>query len=103
MEEIKPGLYIVPDGYRVVLKDHNRAIEIREKERNPEGYRCKDCRHFVRGYTSYHEYTTTVCDLKPKTLSEAMRKSIAAIRFGDKQLYYHVTKYDKTCSKFEKA
>ena len=101
MEEIKPGEYNIPKGYRAILKNHNRVVEIKEKERNPEGYRCRDCKHFTEGYTTYHEFTTTICDLKPKTLSESMRKSIVGIRNKDKQLYYHVTKYSKVCDKFE--
>lgn len=101
MEEIKPGEYSIPEGYRAVLKNHHRVVEIKKKQKGSEGYRCRDCEYFTNGYTSYHEFTTTVCELKPKTLSEPLQRSIAALRFGDKQLYYHVTKYTKPCDKFK--
>lgn len=88
MTTIKEGSYKVPEGY--TAKCVNRVVHVYKTKRSniPVGeYRCRDCKHYVRGYSCYWE--TIVCDMKPKRVT-----------LDGKQLYYSAIKYGKPCKDF---
>lgn len=75
MEEIKEGIYLIPDNLRAIIKDGGKTLVVQKRKgRNPylkEGeYRCKDCTHRIKGYPYKSEktrwYKSFVCEMKPK-------------------------------------
>lgn len=90
--ELKEGVYFIPDGY--TIKRIGRSIQVykpRGKCLAEGDYRCKDCVHYVEGYTSNSGwYKSIVCDVQPKWKAKDGR-----------MLYKAAQKYGKLCYKFE--
>lgn len=101
--ELTPGEYILPDGYSFVRR--GQVITVYEKKKKTLAfgeYRCKHCKHFVKGHTAPSRWLSTVCDLKPKKLSEAAeRRKAEHPIFSTYTLYYSAKPFDYTCDKFE--
>lgn len=89
--ELKEGEYFIPDGYTV--KRIGCTIHVYKPK--PRGliegdYRCKDCVHYVEGYTSNSRwYKSLVCQMQPKKQSK-----------DGMVLYKAVSKYGKICDNF---
>lgn len=87
--ELQVGEYIIPDDCTaklagktvVVYKCKNKKLALTE-------YRCKDCKHRVKGKCLKAQYyDTMVCELKPKK---------------ENGLFYCAPLYGKPCEFFEK-
>ena len=92
MQTLKEGEYIIPDG--LVVKRRGKMLKVYKTVRKylVEGqYRCRDCAHNVKGYTtSVRWYMSDVCECKPKRIDKDGR-----------QLYYTVRKYGMPCNNFD--
>ena len=90
---LQEGEYLIPDGYSV--KKVGKTLQVYKSKSNrldKDEYRCKDCKHYVRGYSSNSAwYETMVCDLTLKRTTKEGR-----------QCYKAVNKYAKPCGFFEK-
>jgi len=86
--ELKIGEYFIPDGCVVKLVGRTVVVYKRKsKKLAPTEYRCKDCKHRVKGKTFGRQfYDTMVCELKSK----------------GNGLFYGAPLYGKPCEKFEK-
>jgi hypothetical protein len=85
------GEYKIPED--CCAKVMGKTITVKKKAclKLPEGeYRCKDCKHRVRGISITH-YETDVCELKRKGLCS----------YDGKVHYYACQAYDKICENFE--
>lgn len=89
---LQEGEYFIPDGYSV--KKVGRTLQVYQSKSNrlPKGeYRCKDCKHYVKGFSSNSAwYETRVCELIFKRTTKEGRPC-----------YKAVNKYGKPCDKFE--
>lgn len=89
---LKEGEYMIPDG--LSIKKVGRILQVYKSKTNrlSEGeYRCKDCKHYVRGYSSNSAwFETMVCELLYKRSTKEGRP-----------YYKAVNKYAKPCDKFE--
>ena len=85
---LKEGEYFIPDGYSVKKVEQTLQVYKSKANRLSEGeYRCKDCKHRVKGKTFGRQYyDTMVCELKPKK---------------ENGLFYCAPLYGKLCEKFE--
>lgn len=94
-ETLSIGEYRIPDGCKATV--HNGVVEIsvRRDNRIKEGdWRCKDCKHRIKGKTSINAYYPSwVCALKPKQVRNP--------RFANRKLYYCANRNDKACENFE--
>jgi hypothetical protein len=90
--ELKEGKYFIPDGYTVRRVGKILHVYKPKSKGLIEGdYRCKDCVHYVEGYTSnVRWYKSIVCDVQPKREAK-----------DGKMLYKAAQKYGKPCDKFE--
>ena len=90
--KLKEGEYFIPDGYTV--KRVGRTIQVykpRTKGLIEGDYRCKDCVHYVEGYTSnIRWYKSIVCDVQLKREAK-----------DGMMLYKGAKKYGKPCDNFE--
>ena len=89
--KLQEGEYMIPDG--LSIKKVGRVLQVYRSKANhlSEGeYRCKDCKHYVRGFSSNSAwYETMVCDLLYKRSTKDGRPC-----------YKAVNKYAKPCDKF---
>lgn len=87
--ELQEGEYFIPDD--CTAKFVGRTLLVYKRKSNklsPTDYRCKDCKHRVKGNVFRNLfYDTMVCDLRPKPESG---------------LFFHASYYGKPCEKFEK-
>ena len=95
MKELEIGTYSIPTDCRVtVLRGRIEVFKRKAKALGPTEYRCKDCKHRVKGHTSIKSYwETMVCDLKPKAIKNE--------KLVDHRLYYCAPQYGKPCDNFE--
>ena len=86
--ELKIGEYTVPEGCTIKIKGKIVSVyERKNKTLSPTEYRCKDCKHRIKGYCFNNpRYSSWVCELKPKSNG----------------LYYCAPLYGKPCDKFER-
>lgn len=89
---LQEGEYFIPDGYSVKKVGQTLQVYKSKANRLPKGeYRCKDCKHYVRGFSSNSAwYETMVCELIFKRTTKEGRPC-----------YKAVNKYGKPCDKFE--
>ena len=103
MNELQIGEYFIPDG--CTIKRVGNTIHVYQKKKDKhkvEDYRCKDCKHYTSGHAGLYYWTTMVCDMKPKVLSQAMEKRKALHKdFQYYKLYYTAQKYGMPCNLFE--
>ena len=101
-KELSLGTYSVPEG--CTAKMVGRTIQVYESKRHSlaqDEVRCKDCQHFTMGHTSLSRYNTSICDAKPKKLSEELeRRRRTNPIYRDYKVFYSAQKYDKPCDKF---
>ena len=101
-KELSIGTYSVPEG--CTAKMVGKTIQVYEAKRHSltqEELRCKDCQHFTLGHTHLTSYQTTVCDAKPKKLSDELEwRRRANPMYRDYKVFYSAQKYDKPCEKF---
>lgn len=90
--KLQEGEYMIPDG--LSIRKVGRILKVYKPKDNrlSEGeYRCKDCKHYVRGFSSNSAwYETMVCELILKRTTKEGRPC-----------YKAVNKYKKPCEKFE--
>lgn len=102
-QELNVGVYIIPEG--CTAKRVGNAIQVYQKKKTklaPTEYRCKDCKHFVEGHTCFSRWSTKVCHMKPKEVTERMeRKQERVARYKDYKLFYGAQPYGKPCEMFE--
>lgn len=86
---LKVGEYPLPDDCTAKIVGRTLLVYKRKsKKLSPTEYRCKDCKHRVKGYTFRRQhYGSMVCELKPK---------------GENGFFYCAPLYGKPCEKFEK-
>lgn len=86
---LKVGEYLIPDG--CTAKFVGRTVMVykrKSKKLSPTEYRCKDCKHRVKGKCLKAQfYETMVCELKPKS---------------EDGLFYYAPLYGKPCENFKK-
>lgn len=84
--------YTIPEGYSIKKVGHTITIyKSKTNKLTEEDYRCKDCIHYVQGYSlNSGYYPTIVCDKQPKKDSKDGRT-----------LYKAAKKYGKICTYFE--
>lgn len=103
MNELQIGEYFIPEG--CTLKRIGNTIQVYRKKvkKLKEGdYRCKDCKHYICGHTCLSHWTTMVCELRPKELSQALeRRKALNKRFKDYKLYRAAQAYNMPCELFE--
>lgn len=87
--ELPIGEYFIPDDCTAKFVGRTLVVYKRKsKKLAPTEYRCKDCKHRVKGYTFRRQhYDTMVCELKPKE---------------ENGLFYSAPLYGMPCEKFEK-
>ena len=94
-ETLSEGSYLIPEGCKATV--HNGVVEISVRRDNRIKYgdwRCKDCKHRIKGKTSINAYYPSwVCALKPKQVRNP--------RFANRKLYYCANRNDKACENFE--
>lgn len=86
--ELKIGEYFIPDGCTAKFVGRTVVVYKRKSKRlAPTEYRCRDCKHRVKGKTfSRQFYETMVCEEKPK----------------QNGLFYCAPLYGMPCENFEK-
>lgn len=86
--ELQIGEYFIPDGCTAKLVGRTVVVyERKSKKLSPTEFRCKDCKHRVKGFCfKKQHYSSMVCELKPKT----------------EGLFFGAPLYGKPCEKFEK-
>lgn len=88
--ELQIGEYAIPDGCTVKVDVVGGTVVVykrKSKKLSPSEYRCKDCKHRVKGRTfSTTRYETMVCELKPKK----------------EGLFFGAPLYGLPCEKFER-
>ena len=89
LDDLKEGEYTIPDDCTAKIVGRTVVVYKRKsKKLAPNEYRCKDCKHRVKGRTFRRQYyDTMVCELKPKE---------------ENGLFYCAPLYGKPCKKFEK-
>ena len=92
MKELQEGEYAIPDGYSIKKVGRTLKVYKSKSTKLAEGeYRCKDCKHYVLGYSSNSAwYETRVCELLFKRMTKEGRPC-----------YKAVNKYGKPCVNFE--
>ena len=99
------GLYDIPEDCRAKIIEGGRKIEIAKRKDirlSPDEKRCGHCKHYVSGHAVLNLWTTTVCNAKPKKLSEALEKRKAAHKvYKNYTLYYGAQRNGKICEMFE--
>ena len=89
---LQEGEYQIPDGYSV--KKVGKILQVyktKAKRLAKDEYRCKDCKHYVSGFSSNSAwYETMVCELMFKRTTKDGRPC-----------YKAVNKYAMPCEKFE--
>ena len=90
---LQEGEYTIPPGYTIKkVGGVIRVYKSASKCLGPNDHRCKDCAHYVEGYSlNSGWYKTKVCELQPKRPSKD----------GKRMLYKAAKKYGKPCDKFE--
>ena len=94
MKELEIGKYSFPSDCRAIVHNGQMVEIVKRKSRclSPTEYRCKDCKHRVKGHTTSSVWETFVCELKPKP----------ARTNGDRhQMFYSANAYGKPCDSFE--
>ncbi len=101
--ELKIGEYLIPEGYTVKRIGNTLKVYRKKNRTLGEGeFRCKDCKHYVIGHSNLCYWTTTVCDAKPKVLSDAMEKKKKNHKdYRHFKLYFAAITYGKPCDMFE--
>ena len=95
MKELVIGTYTIPVDCRAVVRNGQFVEVTKRKNRclGPNEYRCKDCKHRIKGHTLINSYwETDVCEKKPKVVKNASVKH---------QLFYSANPYGKPCEYFE--
>ena len=89
--KLQEGEYMIPDG--LSIKKVGRVLQVYKSKANrlsEDEYRCKDCKHYVSGFSSNSAwYETKVCELLYKRSTKEGRPC-----------YKAVNKYAKPCDKF---
>lgn len=90
---LQEGEYLIPDGYSVKKVGRTLQVHKSKGKRLCDGeYRCKDCKHYVSGYSSNSAwYETMVCELIFKRTTKEGRPCYKAVK-----------KYAMPCEKFER-
>ena len=84
---LKIGENFIPDGCVAKLVGRKEVVyERKSKKLSPTEYRCKHCKHRIKGHWYKKQYFDSwVCELKPK----------------GEGLFYGAPLYGKPCDKFE--
>ena len=89
---LQEGEYTIPKGY--TAKKVGSTLKVYKSKRNvlhDDDYRCKDCVHFVKGFsTNSGLYETNVCDMFPTRITD-----------GGIYRYKAVQKYAMPCFNFQ--
>ena len=89
---LQEGEYTIPEGY--TAKKVGSILQVYKSKKNvlSDGeYRCKDCKHYVKGYSSNSGWCETmVCGLMLKRTTKKGRP-----------VYKAAQKYGIPCDKFE--
>lgn len=111
MDNIEPGIYNVPKGYRAILEEHGTVLKIVpriNKLLEPDEYRCIHCIHRMWGYqamcTRYGEPKIGwVCNRRPKDPPRRFYNWCKSLgkNPSDFKTYYTVCDYNKPCNDFE--
>ena len=86
--DLQVGEYFIPDDCTAKFVGRTLVVYKRKsKKLAPTEYRCKDCKHRIKGHCLKRQrYDTMVCELKPK----------------ENGLFYGAPLYGEPCDKFEK-
>ena len=87
---LEAGEYILEEG--MTIERTGKFVTVRPVIKGVKEPRCSDCKHFGSGRVTKCGWTTTVCLLQPKNITD---------RQGYK-LYYHIGARQLPCEKFEK-
>ena len=87
-EILKAGDYILEEG--MTMERTGKFVTVRAI-RNFNVPKCSDCKYFGHGRATRYGYTTTICLLQPKNITDR-----------DGKLYYHIGPRQSPCDKFEK-
>lgn len=93
---ITKGEYIIPEDCRAMVAG-GKVFVFPKKQKEPTGYRCRDCVHYRKGQTSINQFRDSfgyICEMKPKEVHNP--------KFAGQRLFYSALKYGKICSHFEK-
>ena len=98
--ELQVGEYFIPKDCTIRRIGQTIQVYRKRKDRLDVGeYRCKDCKHYVKGYTNaIYYWTTDVCEMKPKAPS---KKQLSNPQLANRKLYFAAQKYGKPCDNFE--
>lgn len=91
--ELEIGDYVIPDGCSIMRSGRTLLVYETKSNKLKEGdYRCKDCIHYIKGYSPNSGwFETTVCRMFPKRMSKD----------GKRMLYKAAYKYGKPCDSFK--
>lgn len=94
MKELEIGTYSIPADCKATIINGRIEVTKRKRELGHTEYRCRDCKHRVKGHpTSNRYWETMVCELRPKAIRS--EKPVGH------QIYYSAPQYGKTCENFE--
>lgn len=93
--ELMPGAYTLPNNCRAFVR--NGKVIVSLKCGTEDIPRCRDCKHCVRGKSTYNQWTiSTVCELQPKT-----NRGYKNPKIIKQKRYYSVRPSDAACDKYE--
>lgn len=87
---LEAGDYVLEEG--MTIDRSGKFITVRPVIKGVKEPRCSDCKHFGHGRATKCGWTTTICLLQPKNITDRQGK----------ELYYHVGSRQLPCEKFEK-
>ena len=84
------GEYTLEEG--TTIERTGRFVSVRPLIKYTNKPRCSDCKYFSHGRATKCGYTTTVCLLQPKNITDK----------DGRDLYFHIGQRQIACSKFTK-
>lgn len=91
---LAPGTYELPNNCRAIVRGGKVYVSVKSSYMSTP--RCRDCAHYVFGYSKYGQVTTNaVCELRPKPDSRSINPEL----IGHPR-YYSVRPYAPVCEKF---
>ena len=87
---LEAGDYILEEG--MVLEKTGKFVTVRPAIKGVKDPRCSDCIHFGHGRATRCGWTTTICLLQPKHITDK----------DGQELFYHTGLRQFPCDKFRK-
>lgn len=97
-ELLQPGVYLLPNNCKAFVRAGKVYVDEKWKAID-ETPRCRNCRHFGKGFNSYNQaYESPVCLARPKTngLMNGYQAEVLA-----QQRYYATRQERRACDKYE--